>query len=116
MPIYIAHLRWSSLSTVQHCALQDLARDELASDACWSFRLQVEDSSLRATAVWEGEAGMREFTTGRLAATTTAVRLPEPIVAVFSVPDLLAAGYRPRGSGVPAPRAAGDRVTAAAVG
>jgi hypothetical protein len=52
---------------------------------------------------------MRAFA-GRLARTAASTGLEEPTLAVFGVPELFAAGYRPRATAsVPTPRAAAQR-------
>lgn len=109
MPIFVAHLRWNSLTAAQHSALLAMVQDESAVPACWSFTVTQDGSSLRATAVWDGNDSMRAFA-GRLARTAASGGLDEPTLAVFSVPELFAAGYRPRATtAVPAPRAAAEQ-------
>ena len=105
MPIHLAHLRWNSLTASQLDALEAIALDELHEPGCWSFTTRRRGSSLLATAVWDGEESMLAFSTGRLPSTTAAQGLEPPTVALMTVSDLFAAGYRPRTPvSVPAPR------------
>ena len=104
MPIHLAHLRWNSLTPEQLDVLEALARDELDEAGCWSFTTRRRGSSLLATAVWDGEASMRA-SDARMRSTLAAQGLDAPTVALMTVSDLFAAGYRPRPAvAVPAPR------------
>ena len=106
MPIHLAHLRWNSLTPEQLDGLEALARRELDEPGCWSFSTRRRGASLLATAVWDGEASMRAAD-GRIRSTAAAQGLHAPAVALLTVSDLFAAGYRPRAAvPVPAPRSA----------
>jgi hypothetical protein len=107
VPIHLAHLRWNSLTPSQLDALQALARDELDEPGCWSFTTRRRDCSLLGTArVGRGGEHAR-LLTGRLRSATAAEGLQPPAVALLTVSDLFAAGYRPRTTvSVPAPRCA----------
>lgn len=105
MPIHLAHLRWNSLTPAQLDALEALVQDELDEPGCWSFTTRRRGSSLLATAVWDGEESMLAFSTGRLPTSTAAQGLEPPTVALLTVSDLFAAGYRPRTAvSLPSPR------------
>lgn len=107
MPVHLAHLRWNALTPSQLDALQALATHELDEPGCWSFTTRRKGSSLLATAVWDGEASMVAFSHGRLRSTLAAEGLGPPSVALLTVSDLFAAGYRPRTAvSVPTPRSA----------
>ena len=113
MPM-ILHLRWNDLTDEQSDAVDRLVREASSDPGCWSFSHARDGLAVRATAVWDGEASLRGFSAGRLVHLSASAGLEPAHTAVFSVPDLYAAAYRPRPAVVPGPRPAPQSAPVAA--
>ena len=102
MSLIVIHLRWNDVAAEQYEQFCHALVSLTAScDGCYSRQLRREGRAVLDTQVWRG-VGEAERFLDRVAAAVRPCGVNEaPLTAMFSVPDVFAAGYT-RISGDPA--------------